>query len=76
MNCFLGLVGYARFVALDWAFTLEFVAMAWLGLALGLRLQQRLSGPVLERIFRAVLMLMLVWTGGGLWRELASGVGL
>jgi len=71
MNCFLGFVAYARLVPLNWPFTLEFVAMALLGLALGLRLQQNLRGPVLERIFRAVLLLMLIWTAGGLLEEVA-----
>jgi uncharacterized protein len=58
MNAASGLIGYAGTISIPWGYTAAFSSVALLGILLGSRLNQRLSGETLRKAFAIFLILV------------------
>jgi uncharacterized membrane protein YfcA len=61
MNAAAGLIGYTGRISVPWGYTGAFAAVALLGILLGSRLNQQLSGETLRKAFAVFLILVGVY---------------
>jgi uncharacterized membrane protein YfcA len=58
LNSIAGLVGQLRYIALDWVLTAGFVAVALIGMGLGLALAGRIPEHTLRKLFAGFVLVV------------------